>query len=68
MLQLVPIPAKHLKIGDKVYHTLLRKCEIIADLNYDQFYVTIDFKDDSRRDEIKYDTTVLVLIDVHSDL
>ncbi len=68
MLQLVPIPAKHLRTGDKVFHTLFRRYEVIKDLNYDEMYVIIDFEKDNRRDEIKSDTTVLVAIDVRLDM
>ena len=65
MIQFVPIPVKHLKIGDKVFHTMLRRCETVLEVLYNSEYCVITFKEDNRRDELKPDTTVLVAVNVN---
>lgn len=68
MVQLVPIPVKHLKVGDRVFNTIVRTCETIKEIDYDGNYYTIKYELYGRVDELKSETSVQVLIDVHHDL
>ena len=68
MLQLVPVPVKHLKIGDKIYHTHLRRCKTMKKFDFKDDYLVITYEEENRVDELKLNSTVLVLIDIHAGL
>ena len=63
--QLVEIPARHLKPGDKVFNTWSRGVDEVFGTSFDDGIYHIEYRGpDEREDYLSSSQTVMVLIDV----